>query len=312
MREDERVTTGGPPGTEWDPAGPNLVYLADNAVVLPNLPDGTFRMIYIDPPFNTGRQQSCRPCAPSAAIGGDRIGFRGQAYDTVAPGRIGYDDIFDDYWAFLTPRLERGLAAARRRRHAVPAPGLPRGPLRQGLPRRTVRPGLLPQRDHLGLRLRRPGEEALADQARQHPGLREGPDALPLRRRRGRPRAVHGARSGHPGEGRPREAADRRVVAHDRHAHRQGEDRLPDPEARGHPAPDGRGQFPRPATGCPTSSPAAAHSARSPSAWVEVRAGRLERRGPGGRGQASAPERPTPLSGTWIRAGWPFPSERAN
>ena len=43
--------------------------------------------------------------------------------------------------------------------------------------------------------------------------------------------------AGRPGEGGARQAADRRVVAHDRADRRQGEDRLPDPEARGRAAP---------------------------------------------------------------------------
>ena len=49
----------------------------------------------------------------------------------------------------------------------------------------------------------------------------------------GRARAVHGAGARHAGEGRARQAADRRLVAHDRLADREGEDRLSDAEARG-------------------------------------------------------------------------------
>ncbi len=100
------MSVGGRPGTEWDPAGPNLVYLADNAEVLPNLPDASFRMIYIDPPFNTGRQQARQTLRTTRATGGDRIGFKGQAYATVRQGVIGYDDMFGDYWSFMEPRLE--------------------------------------------------------------------------------------------------------------------------------------------------------------------------------------------------------------
>jgi site-specific DNA-methyltransferase (adenine-specific) len=110
LREDERVTTGGPPGTEWDPAGPNLVYLADNAVVLPNLPDATFRMIYIDPPFNTGRRQTRPRMKTVRDETGDRIGFGGRRYRTELVDRgsdaaTGYADRFDDFLGFLRPRL---------------------------------------------------------------------------------------------------------------------------------------------------------------------------------------------------------------
>ena len=74
------------------------------------------------------------------------------------------------------PRAAPGacLAAAGPRRHALPAPRLSRGALREGAARPAVRPRVLPQRDHLGLRLRRAVEEPLAGQARHDPGVREG------------------------------------------------------------------------------------------------------------------------------------------
>ncbi len=40
------------------PDVPNLVINGDNGDVVPALPDGAFQMIYVDPPFNTGRKQS--------------------------------------------------------------------------------------------------------------------------------------------------------------------------------------------------------------------------------------------------------------
>ena len=44
--------------TVWAPDGGNLVVHADNAEYLPTLPDGAFTLIYVDPPFNTGRAQT--------------------------------------------------------------------------------------------------------------------------------------------------------------------------------------------------------------------------------------------------------------
>jgi 16S rRNA G966 N2-methylase RsmD len=35
----------------------NLIVLADNLHVLRDLPDGSVNLIYIDPPFNTGKAQ---------------------------------------------------------------------------------------------------------------------------------------------------------------------------------------------------------------------------------------------------------------
>ena len=103
-----------------------------------------------------------------------RRGFHGREYERLRGDLRAYDDRFDDYWGFLEPRLRRGVAPARRRRHALPAPRLPRGALREGAARRAVRPRPLPQRADLGLRLRREDAQALADQARHDPRVREG------------------------------------------------------------------------------------------------------------------------------------------
>ncbi len=90
----------------WDPAGPNLLVHGDNARALCQLPDASFRLIYIDPPFNTGRTQARRSITTTRAAGGSRIGFKGNAYETVKGLLYSYDDAFADYWEFLEPRLE--------------------------------------------------------------------------------------------------------------------------------------------------------------------------------------------------------------
>ena len=148
------------------------------------------------------------------------------------------------------PRLPRAAPArapprSARDGDALPPPRLPRGALRQAPLRRDLRPRAIPQRDHLGLRLRRAREAPLAGQARHDPRVRQGHGELLLRLGGRRPRAVHGAGPRHGGEGGQREVADRRLLAHDRFANRQGEDRLPDPEAPGHPPPLRPGLFTR-------------------------------------------------------------------
>ena len=48
-------------------AGPfeiSQVILGENLEELAKLPDGSFQMIYIDPPFNTGRDQFRRQAIP--------------------------------------------------------------------------------------------------------------------------------------------------------------------------------------------------------------------------------------------------------
>ena len=81
------------------------VYAGDNLPILRRLPAASIRLIYIDPPFNTGKVQSRRRLATVCDEAGDRIGFQGRRYRTIDKGVSGYDDSFADYDAFLRPRL---------------------------------------------------------------------------------------------------------------------------------------------------------------------------------------------------------------
>ena len=90
----------------WTPDGPDLVIHADNADVLGALPDATFRMIYLDPPFNTGKQQRRESMRVVRSENGTRVGFSGRSYEIVRGTVTAYNDAFTDYWAFLEPRLE--------------------------------------------------------------------------------------------------------------------------------------------------------------------------------------------------------------
>jgi len=87
----------------WSASGPDLVVEADCAELLPLLPDAGFSMIYIDPPFNTGRTQRRQSLRTVRDPGGSRVGFKGQSYRTVKGTLFGYDDSFTDYWEFLEP-----------------------------------------------------------------------------------------------------------------------------------------------------------------------------------------------------------------
>ncbi|MDY7541984.1 DNA-methyltransferase [Cryobacterium sp. 5B3] len=122
--------------TAWSPSSPNRVIRADNLEILPSLPEGAFTLIYLDPPFNTGRKQNRRtttsvrvlpaseapseaglgsvprngvpvtsPRAGGLAASGTITGFKGQLYERIKGDLLGYDDQFEDYWAFLEPRL---------------------------------------------------------------------------------------------------------------------------------------------------------------------------------------------------------------
>jgi site-specific DNA-methyltransferase (adenine-specific) len=85
---------------------PNTIYFGDNLPILQSLPDSSIDLIYIDPPFNTGRTQARTQIRTERSESGDRTGFGGRRYETVKIGSKGYVDIFDDYLSFLEPRLD--------------------------------------------------------------------------------------------------------------------------------------------------------------------------------------------------------------
>ncbi len=78
---------------------------ADNLDVLRSMDDGVVDLVYVDPPFNTGKTQKARRLKTVADPEGDRTGFAGRRYRTVELGSTAYSDIFDDYLGFLEPRL---------------------------------------------------------------------------------------------------------------------------------------------------------------------------------------------------------------
>jgi site-specific DNA-methyltransferase (adenine-specific) len=84
-----------------------LLLEADNMDVLPALPNASHRLIYIDPPFNSGRSQRRSVIETRADPDGDRDGFGGRRYRSRLLSRLAFDDSFDDYLGFLEPRLRQ-------------------------------------------------------------------------------------------------------------------------------------------------------------------------------------------------------------
>lgn len=86
----------------------NRIIEGDNLDVLPTLADGSVALIYIDPPFNTGRaRKHTRVKVERASTEeSDRVGFGGRHYKTTRVGTAGYGDAFEDFEGFLMPRLE--------------------------------------------------------------------------------------------------------------------------------------------------------------------------------------------------------------
>lgn len=90
----------------WTEQSADQIIFGDNLEVLRQLPDESFQMIYIDPPFNTGKVQKLASLKTTRSETGNRVGFKGQTYETVKGKLLSYGDAFDDYWEFLEPRLE--------------------------------------------------------------------------------------------------------------------------------------------------------------------------------------------------------------
>ncbi|MFQ5615672.1 MAG: DNA methyltransferase, partial [Anaerolineales bacterium] len=82
-----------------------IIY-GDNLEVLKTLSSESVDLIYIDPPFNTGKMQT-RTSIKTVRDdeNGDRTGFQGKRYRTIRLSTSGYDDEFDDFLGFLEPRL---------------------------------------------------------------------------------------------------------------------------------------------------------------------------------------------------------------
>jgi site-specific DNA-methyltransferase (adenine-specific) len=91
------------------------IILGENLEVLAGLPAEFAELIYVDPPFNTGRAQHRERMKVSADESGERRGFGGKRYRVERTEGSGYADAFDDYVAFLLPRIEAGLRCLHRR-----------------------------------------------------------------------------------------------------------------------------------------------------------------------------------------------------
>ncbi len=84
----------------------NQIFKGDNLPILKSIPSESVQLIYIDPPFNTGRTQSRGTTTTTRTDAGNRVGFKGKRYDVVRETVLSYDDEFEDFWSFLEPRLE--------------------------------------------------------------------------------------------------------------------------------------------------------------------------------------------------------------
>lgn len=82
------------------------IHFGECLEVIRTFPSASFDLIYIDPPFNTGKVQARTQIRTRPDENGDRTGFQGRRYRTIRVGAKSFDDSFSDYLGFLEPRLE--------------------------------------------------------------------------------------------------------------------------------------------------------------------------------------------------------------
>ena len=88
----------------------HYLYYGDNLLILRQyVVDESINLIYIDPPFNTGKLQKRTEIEVKPDAEGDRVGFQGKTYRTHKGKTTHYADKFessDAYLQFLHPRFE--------------------------------------------------------------------------------------------------------------------------------------------------------------------------------------------------------------
>lgn len=83
----------------------NTVILGDNLSILRAIPEESFSMIYVDPPFNTGKVQRLVSVRSKRSEGGNRDGFGGNKYTSEVVSSLQYADANNDYIDWLRERM---------------------------------------------------------------------------------------------------------------------------------------------------------------------------------------------------------------
>ena len=83
----------------------NRICLGDNLRILSSVESCSVNLIYIDPPFNTGKVQHRDRLRTVRDDNGNRSGFQGRRYSAVKLGSLSFPDAFDDFLGFIEPRL---------------------------------------------------------------------------------------------------------------------------------------------------------------------------------------------------------------
>jgi site-specific DNA-methyltransferase (adenine-specific) len=105
MASSRRARSSSPAAARPAQGGLVALHQGDNLPLLAAWPAKSFELIYVDPPFNTGRTQKRDRMRAVRDTKGDRVGFGGTRYRTERVESSSYADKHDDFLAFLEPRL---------------------------------------------------------------------------------------------------------------------------------------------------------------------------------------------------------------
>jgi len=95
-----------PPISPPPTSSPTLdIYFGNNLDIIRSFDDESFDLIYIDPPFNTGKVQARTKLKTVRDENGDRVGYKGKRYRTERMSTQSFGDSFDDFIEFIEPRL---------------------------------------------------------------------------------------------------------------------------------------------------------------------------------------------------------------
>lgn len=81
------------------------IRFGDNLEILKTIDSESIDLIYIDPPFNTGKVQKRISIRTVHDEQGERIGFQGKHYKIETIGTKSYNDTFDNFLEFIEPRM---------------------------------------------------------------------------------------------------------------------------------------------------------------------------------------------------------------
>ena len=85
------------------------IHLGDNLEILSTPDPGSVDLIYIDPPFNTGKARQQTRLKVTQDPNGDRTGFGGRRYKSEPLSVHGFNDAIQDFHGFLAPRIALGF-----------------------------------------------------------------------------------------------------------------------------------------------------------------------------------------------------------